>query len=297
MAGPNMQNHDYVMPDAEKTLVLFGKVGNGKSAVGNSILGRKEFVSVLSASGVTTTCKLGKSRLNDDEVVNVIDTPGIFNSSSGTENFVDEFFKCNTLAKDGIDGFILVCSIRSRFSIEEEGVLHFLKKIFGEKVMNYLILVFTGGDELETPIREYLDNCPSSFQTVLQLCGKRVVLFDNKTRDEYKRKTQVQQLMSLVKMVKFENGQSYKSDVILEIIEKKAPSSFEAFHALCEYKLAPDKGAKDAHYFCQTWLSFLQLRRSNYKKNLKRLKKKNLFIFNLYSMRLRKIGLFSLHKD
>ncbi|KAI3964265.1 hypothetical protein MKW92_037178, partial [Papaver armeniacum] len=79
MEGSNFLIEDPVVPGAisrqARTLVLFGRVGNGKSAVGNSIIGKKEFVSRISASGVTTKCQMKKTSLDDGQVVKVIDTP------------------------------------------------------------------------------------------------------------------------------------------------------------------------------------------------------------------------------
>ncbi|XP_026432795.1 uncharacterized protein LOC113330166 isoform X1 [Papaver somniferum] len=200
-----------------KTLVLFGRVGNGKSALGNSIFGKKEFVSKISASAVTTTCKLGTTRLDDGQVVNVIDTPGLFDLSRASDRpelyLANEVVNCMTLAKDGIHGFILVCSVKTQFSIKEEGFIHRLGKMFGEKFFDYMVVVFTGGDQLDTTFNEYISTCSSSLQTVLQLCKNRVLVFDNRTKDEVQRKNQVQQLMKFIEKIRDENRQPYKTEV------------------------------------------------------------------------------------
>jgi hypothetical protein len=74
--GGSQYDDEWVLPSADITLVLVGKLGYGKSATGNSILGREAFVSEYSHSGVTNTCQLGSTTLMDGRTINVIDTPG-----------------------------------------------------------------------------------------------------------------------------------------------------------------------------------------------------------------------------
>ncbi|BAU00332.1 hypothetical protein VIGAN_10191800 [Vigna angularis var. angularis] len=68
---------------------------------------------------------------------------GLFDLSSGSEYVRKKIVKCIDLAKDGIHAAILVFSVRTRFTEGQETAL------FGSKIVDYMIVFFTGGDDLE----------------------------------------------------------------------------------------------------------------------------------------------------
>ncbi|KAB5522709.1 hypothetical protein PHYPO_G00162600 [Pangasianodon hypophthalmus] len=181
---------------SEVRSVLLGCRNAGKSSSGNTILGREDFDLQESAQCVMRHGEVAGRKIT------VVEAPG-WQRNKAVRNSSDllkqEIVHSVSMCPPGPHAVLLVLRLDFKSWKSEKNVLQGYLNLLGDNVWHHTIVLFTFGDSLgDSTIEQHIERGEAYIQWLIEKCGNRYHVFNNKKRDD---DSQVTELLEKIEMM------------------------------------------------------------------------------------------------
>lgn len=161
----------------ERRIIIIGKVGAGKSALGNEILQKDVFESKQSFSSITDKWKSEFSVRNGIRYY-VVDTPGVNGITEKSMSAFKHLARCFLATAPGFHCIVLVISGLERLNEDDKKMVNDLDTMLGKGAHSFMIVVFTGvaPQNLET-----LVDTSEDIRKLCTTCGENYISLGDNT--------------------------------------------------------------------------------------------------------------------
>nr|KAG5709561.1 hypothetical protein BaRGS_001611 [Batillaria attramentaria] len=205
--------------DTVLRVVIIGKTGSGKSSLGNTLLGRDEFLVARGMSSGTDRCQWAETK-RSGLTLQVTDTPGVCDTHRSEEEVLLEVGKSVAVASPGPHVILMALRCDRRFTQEEYEAYLTLKCLFGENICKHMMVVFAGADtfgdlpaEREEGLQEAVTTAPPQLAEVMRDAGGRYVGVNNRALGEDRDRQAQTLLATMHELVRTNEGRHFTSEL------------------------------------------------------------------------------------
>ncbi|KAI4892614.1 hypothetical protein NFI96_021681, partial [Prochilodus magdalenae] len=201
---------------SELRIVLLGYKAAGRSSAGNTILNREEFELKRTAQ-----CMKRQGEVAGRHIT-VVEAPGWWkNVEDSTELLKQEIVLSVSLCPPGPHAVLLLIRVDNVFKENDRRIFEGYLNLLTDTVWSHTIVLFTCGDCLgDTPIEQHIESEGKELQWLVEKCGNRYQVLNNKNRSDDTHVTEL--LEKIEEMVAANSGRHFEMDrKILQEVEEK----------------------------------------------------------------------------